>query len=86
MSKKVYCNPELYGSFAFSDINIAKWYFKKIGYKYNDFFLDDDKIIKQYYEENLTEQKEKLLNLLKEQPEEAKKIIDEVLDEMYKRK
>lgn len=86
MSKKIYFSSEDNGYFAFSNANVATWFCKKMGYDLDDLILDDDDIIKQYYEEILKNQKQELLNLLKEKPEETKKIIDEVLDEMYKRK
>lgn len=71
---------------SFSNERIAMWYFKKMGCKYCYSVLDDESIIKKYYQETLPKQKQELLNLLKERPEETKKMIDEVLDEMYKRK
>ena len=71
---------------AFSNRNIAEWYCKKVDNFYKNISLDSEKFIEQYYLEGVQLQKESLLDLLKEKPEETKKMIDEVLDEMYKRK
>lgn len=86
MSKEIYFSPNDVGRFTFSNKDIAVWFCKKMGYDIGNLILDDDTMIKQYYEESLIRQKEELLYLLKERPEETKKMIDEVLDEMYKRK
>lgn len=86
MSRIIYVFDARCGNTAFSDRSIADWYSHKIQEEYEDLELDKENLIQEYYYDQIPKQKQNLLNLIKECPIETKKMIDEVLDEMYKRK